>query len=126
MAANDDDAAEPLSAMQPPLPTAGVVGLADVETETVTLLLELLGWSIVTAPTIEALPDSPHRLVFIDESLFMSSPMGSEPKFADWENIVVVGPPSSSTFIGTKSARIYRADLPLDIAHLETLVTNAC
>lgn len=125
MAANEDDAAEPASANVPDLPTAGVVGLDAVATETVTLLLEVLGWSVATANAIHELPDSHFQLVFIDERLFMASPTGSEPKFGSWGNTVLVGAPSPPAFIGTKDAKIFRAFLPLDIAYIETIIETA-
>lgn len=125
MAANDDYAAGPVSALQMPLPMAAAVGLDDVAAEIIALLLELLGWSVATAATIEALPDQPYRLVFIDEYLFTTSPIGSEPKFANWPNIALVSPSSTTTFIGTRGAKIYHACLPLDVAELETIIANA-
>lgn len=125
MAANEDDAAGPVSAKRYVVPMAGVVGLDGAATETVTLLLEVLGWSVAAADTIHDLPDRHFQLVFIDEHLFRVSPSGSEPKFGNWENTVLVGPPSPTAFIGTKDAKIFRAYLPLDIAHIESIIEAA-
>jgi hypothetical protein len=125
VAANEDDAAEPVSAKGTAAPKAGVVGLDAVATETVTLLLEVLGWSVTTANALHDLPARHFKLVFIDERLFMANPPGSETKFGTWENTVLVGPPSPTAFIGTKDAKIFRAYLPLDISHIETIIETA-
>lgn len=124
MAANDDDVAEPASARQQAVSLAGIVGLDVVATETVTLLLELLGWSVAAASVVHDLPDRPFRLVLIDAQLFIARSTGSEPMFGNWSNIVLVGPPTRVNFISTTDARIFRADLPLDVAHLEEIIAT--
>jgi hypothetical protein len=125
VAANDYDGAEPVSETGPAAHTAAVVGLDAVATETLTLLLEILGWSVVAAQAIEGLPTLPQRLVFIDESLFLQSSTGSAPEFASSGTIVLVGTHASITFIGIKDATIHRIFLPLDIAQLESIIASS-
>ena len=124
MAANEDDASEPGSAMRSAMLTAGVVGLDDVASETVSLVLEILGWSVAAAASIKALPDQPYRLVFIDELIFRQSLLHLTPVYVKWGNVVLVGPPSITTIVSIKDSKILRADLPLDVAHLESIVSN--
>lgn len=125
MAANDDYAAEPVSARRVTAPMAGVVGLDAAATETVTLFLEILGWSVATASANQDLPNKLYRLVFIDEQIFIANRAGLEGRFGKWGSIVVVGATSRATFIGTENAKIFRTDLPLDVAQLEIIAATA-
>lgn len=125
MAANDDDANRPRSAMEPAVLTAAIVGLDADAAETLTLLLDILGWTVVTEQVVEALPDIPSKLVFIDEALFLDSSARSAPKIANCRTTVLVGSESSIAFIDTNDAKVYRAALPLDIAQLESIIANA-
>lgn len=125
MATNDNDGGEPVLAGRNAVRTSALIGLDPVATETVTLLLEIFGWSVTITSSLQSVPTGPYRLVFVDELLFTSNPTGSESRFSEWLNIVLVGPPSSSTFIGTTDAKIFRVDLPLDVAVLEAIVTAA-
>ena len=125
MANNDNDGGEPVRAGHDAVRSSALIGLDPVATETVTLLLEILGWSVTMASSLESVPKGPYRLVFVDDLLFASNPKGYKSRFSEWLNVVLIGPPSPSTFICTTDARIFRADLPLDVAILEAILTTA-
>ena len=98
-----------------------VVGCDEETSETLTLVLEILGWTVVTAPPAKDEHNLGVRLVFAGDAGSAELP----PYLAD-ESVTVVrvsAVPSASSVDGTCCIKIL--NLPVDVAEVERVIIEA-
>lgn len=104
-------------------PTAALLtGLDETASETIRLLLEILGWTTRACESVEDLMGQPSRIAFLDDIQFHLDAS----KILQCENvppaIVVVGDWPALPDIGNCRVKIYTLPVPIDIIKLENII----
>lgn len=103
---------------------AALIGLDGTTAETIGLILEILGWTVLVSENVEEVSKQRLRLVFVDQHHLLSN----QSVFVDSENslvaVVVVGASSIPHNFDNQNVKLFVLSRPLDIAQVEEIISE--